>query len=307
MSGNITDRFTETFNGQNPTSTTVANPRAILGSTLVCQSLAGWPTNTAVHFATYQKDSTNAKIAGSQTDWKGVVSGSSINSLTRQGGAADGGNGVGDIVEMMPTYSWAQDLAVGLELQHNEDGSHKNITTNTLVVTSGTTLPAGDIGTADIADSAITPAKLQPGTGTTWPWQSWVPVATNFTVGGGTWSGNYIQIGKTVHFTANFSNGGSSALGTNTYISLPVNSSSHYNTSLQNVIGDVMFCVASGNTLVQGMLAINSTSAANHAQLLLGSVTNATYVEYMGTTSTIPATLNNAGNYLAISGTYEAA
>src|ERR1035437_4579050 len=129
---NILDKITETYNGQNPTSTTVSGSRAINGTTLTCNSLAGWPTATAVHFATYQKDATNAKIAGSQTDWKGIVSGSSINTLTRQGGAADGGNSVGDIVEMMPTYAWAQDLAAGLELQHTNAGAHKNITTDTL-------------------------------------------------------------------------------------------------------------------------------------------------------------------------------
>lgn len=125
MAASINDKFTETFNGQNPASTTVANSRSLGGTTLVCQSLVGWPTASAVHFATYQKDSTGAKIAGSQTDWKGVVSGSSINTLTREGAAADSGNGIGDIVEMMPTYSWAQDLAKGLEQLHNNDGTWK--------------------------------------------------------------------------------------------------------------------------------------------------------------------------------------
>ena len=126
MSSNINDRVTETFNGQNPTSTTVANSRAINGTTLTCNSLAGWPTNTAVHFATYQKNTAGTKVAGTQVDWKGLVSGSSINSLTRQGGAADSGSGVGDVVEMMPTYSWANDLATGLEVLHNHDGTWKS-------------------------------------------------------------------------------------------------------------------------------------------------------------------------------------
>lgn len=163
----INDLFTETFNGQNPASSTVANSRAMGASTLVCQSLVGWPTNTAVHFATYQKDATGAKIAGTQTDWKGVVSGSSINTLTRRGGAADSGNGIGDIVEMMPTYSWAQDLAGGLELQHLTTGAHQNITTNTIATTGnasigGTLTTTGGLATnntvsaANLATNAIT-------------------------------------------------------------------------------------------------------------------------------------------------------
>ena len=155
MSANIGDRFTETFNGQNPTSTTVSGPRAILGSTLTCTSLAGWPTTTAVHFATYQKDATGAKIAGSQVDWKGIVSGSSVNTLTRQGGAADGGNAVGDIVEMMPTYSWANDLAKGLENTLNADG-----TLQTGIVTSAKIADATITGT-DIAAATIAGSNLQ--------------------------------------------------------------------------------------------------------------------------------------------------
>lgn len=170
----INDKITETFNGQNPTSTTVSAPRSVGGSSISCNSLAGWPTNTAVHFATYQIDTTSKKIAGSQVDWKGIVSGSSIGTLTRQGGVADAGNSIGDIVEMMPTYSWANDLAKGLENTLNSDGtlkssltvnspSLKSPTTDTLVVTSGTTLPNGDIVTANLANASVTADKL--GTG----------------------------------------------------------------------------------------------------------------------------------------------
>lgn len=176
----INDLITETFNGQNPASTTVANSRAIGGTTLVCQSLVGWPTNTAVHFATYQKDSTGAKVAGSQVDWKGVVSGSSINTLTRRGGAADSGNGIGDIIEMMPTYSWGYDLAKGVEVLHNADGTWKsgaalavpaiadftNANHTHSGVTSGGLLPNGIYSTNrnnNGSNIAETSAKLQTG------------------------------------------------------------------------------------------------------------------------------------------------
>ncbi len=123
MSASLTDKITETFNGGNPAVTTVASPRAISGTTLTGQSLLNWPTNTKVHFQTYKLSSANVK--SSQTDWSGIVSGSSINNLTYMGGAADSGNGIGDYIEMMPTYSWAQDLAQALEVLHNNDGSWK--------------------------------------------------------------------------------------------------------------------------------------------------------------------------------------
>lgn len=157
MAASINDKITETFNGQNPASTTVANSRSLGGTTLVCQSLVGWPTNTAIHFATYQKDSTGAKIAGSQTDWKGVVSGSSINTLTRQGAAADSGNGIGDIVEMMPTYSWANDLAKGLENTLNQDGTIKTGLSPTFnnVTATGIITPTGGL-----SNNSVTAASL---------------------------------------------------------------------------------------------------------------------------------------------------
>lgn len=76
---------------------------------------------------------------------------------------SDTGNSVGDYVEMLPTAAWGQDLADALTAQHTRVGGHKSITTDTITVSSGTTLPAGDIGTADLADSAVTSAKLAAG------------------------------------------------------------------------------------------------------------------------------------------------
>lgn len=172
MANVTTDKITETYNGQNPTSTTVSSPRVIGGTTLTCASLAGWPTNTAVHFATFQADSNNNKIAGTQVDWKGVVSGSSINSLTRQGAAADGGNSVGDIAEMMPTYSWAQDLAKGLESQHNNDGTHAAVTATSVTTTGGITAGSGltmSAGTFSLTGTHTGWVAA----GETWSYSSW--------------------------------------------------------------------------------------------------------------------------------------
>lgn len=129
MSAGIGDLITETYNGGNPVITTVSSPRAMGGTSLTGQSLENWPTNTAVHFQTYQATLSNGvlvKTSGTQTDWKGIVSGSSVDDLTWQGGNADAGNSIGDYMEMMPTYSWAQNLATGLEVLHNNDGTWKD-------------------------------------------------------------------------------------------------------------------------------------------------------------------------------------
>jgi hypothetical protein len=155
MSATLQDLITETYNGGNPVVTTVQSPRSMGGTTLTGQSLENWPTNTAVHFQTYKATLSNGvliKTSGSQTDWKGIASGSSIDDLTWRGGAADSGNSIGDYMEMMPTYSWAQDLAQGFELQHLTTGAHHQInntgglTTDTLDVTGLATLAGGTTG-----------------------------------------------------------------------------------------------------------------------------------------------------------------
>lgn len=110
----ITDKLTPTYNAANPNVARVTATRTPGATTISCDNLAGWPVGGTdqepVHFSTYQIDTNNNLIAGTQTDWKGIVTGTSIGSIVRTAGAADSGNEVGDVVEMNPTASWAQDL-----------------------------------------------------------------------------------------------------------------------------------------------------------------------------------------------------
>lgn len=63
-----------------------------------------------MHFSTYRIDAGNSVVAGSQIDWYGIVSGNNITNLTRVAGATDAGSNIGDVVEAMPTGSWAQGI-----------------------------------------------------------------------------------------------------------------------------------------------------------------------------------------------------
>lgn len=140
MAASINDKITDVFNSANPNVARVTGTRAALGATLTCDNLAGWPTGTAVHFSTYQINTSNAVVAGTQIDWKGIVSGNNIGSLTRQAGATDSGNSIGDVVEMNPTGSWWHDLWTGLTNQHSQlDGSHTAVTAISLVASAGVT------------------------------------------------------------------------------------------------------------------------------------------------------------------------
>ena len=144
MAANINDKFSEVSTGTRPTTTTVASIRSVSGTSLVCDDLTGWATDTAVHFVTYQVDGQGNIVAGTQTDMKGIVSGDTIGSITVTGGT-DVGNDVGDIVQQLPTAAWAKDLADGLQVAHNLDGS----------------LSAGIVDTTELADEAVTTDKIE--------------------------------------------------------------------------------------------------------------------------------------------------
>lgn len=154
MAAAITDKFTGTFNSANPNVARVTVTRTSGATSLTCDNLAGWPTGTAVHFSTYKINTSNAVVAGTQIDWKGIVSGNTIGTLTRKAGATDSGSAIGDVVEMNPTGSWAQDVIDGITTQHNQDGTHGAVTATSVVssgAVTGTTLTGTSlVNTGDV-------------------------------------------------------------------------------------------------------------------------------------------------------------
>jgi len=155
--------------------------------------------------------------------------------------------------------------------------------------------------TASVTDGAITPAKLQSGTGSSWTWQSYTPTFTNVTTGNGTITGKYIQIGKTVFFYARFVFGSTSAITGTVSISLPV-TSINYTTAYTKVIGQVSAFDASAAQQYTGVSAWTNTTTVEP------DITNVsgTYAVSSGITSTIPMTWAT-GDVLDLNGFYEAA
>ena len=142
----LTDKITDTRNNGRPTSATVVNSRNVNDAYLDCSALTGWPTASKVHFITYKIDTNLVQIPNTQMDIEGIVSGNSITQLrVKDGpGGVDIGNAVGDIVEMLPTAAWGQDLSDALMKEHKRDGSHENITADSVNVT-GTVAVTGNI------------------------------------------------------------------------------------------------------------------------------------------------------------------
>ena len=163
MAASLTDKITDVRNAGRPNSATVITARAVAGTTLPCNSLTGWPTASKVHFVTYQIDTNSNPIAGTQLDCYGIVSGSTITQVTVLDGT-DGGNTIGDIVEMLPTAAWAQDLVDALGVTLNRDGTLVSsiVTTAKINDLAVTTAKINDLGvtTGKINDLAVTTGKL---------------------------------------------------------------------------------------------------------------------------------------------------
>lgn len=159
----------------------------------------------------------------------------------------------------------------------------------------------GSLDSDNIAASGVVPNNLMTGTGTSWAWQSWTPTWTSLTVGSGTLSAKYVQIGKTVHFRIIFEYGSGSSVGSNPTFTLPVTHVSYTTPGsfLQIGYGECYNVgVASYNTAIR----LNSTTVCQ-LYVLNGSTT---VVQPTAITSTSPFTWAS-GDGFAIQGTYEAA
>lgn len=145
------------------------------------------------------------------------------------------------------------------------------------------------------------------GTGTSWPYTSYTPTYTNITVGSGTNTAWYKQIGKTVHYYGRWVYGAGSAVGSNPTVSLPVTASSNYNVEASKgitFIGDVRF-LDSGTANYAGVAGITNDSGLTKFQLLVFNASGA-YTTIGGLTSAIPHTWASADE-IEWSVTYEAA
>lgn len=120
----ISDKITDIRNAARPNSARVSSGRSAGGTTLSCDNLAGWPTASKVHFVTYTIDSNSNPVSGTQLDCVGIRSGNDITSFTVIDGT-DTGNSINDVVEMLPTAAWGQDLADALTVGHERTGAHK--------------------------------------------------------------------------------------------------------------------------------------------------------------------------------------
>lgn len=166
---NISDKFNKVSNdtGLYPVVATVTAPRATGDTILTCDSLAGWATDTAVHFSTYALNADGLVDKTTQTDWKGTVVNNTITNIERKAGRDDFGNIAGDKVELLPTGAWANDLMDGLLTAHDQNGQLKDGSVTSSKIASNSISEAKiaplSVTTGKIANSAITEEKIANG------------------------------------------------------------------------------------------------------------------------------------------------
>lgn len=184
MAAALTDLFTYVAYG---TLTHLASPGYTVGnSSINADDLSAWSTTTAVYFGMDIVDASGARVDGSYTAWKAIVSGNTLGSLTLQYGTdQDYPAGTSTRLFILDTSALWNALIDGLSVLHNKDGTLKDgiIATSKIADSAITSVKIADgtIVTADLANAAITPNKLNLSPSTNVTLSSGTTTSTSYT------------------------------------------------------------------------------------------------------------------------------
>jgi hypothetical protein len=126
----------------NASVATVQAVRAPLATTILVDTVVGMPP---VFYASMGTPHTFTDPVTSETitviseatsvDFQGRVDGGNIEIDAIAPGATDLGSQVGDIIIIKPTTPWANEIADVVEVEHNDDGTHSDITATSVTAT----------------------------------------------------------------------------------------------------------------------------------------------------------------------------
>ena len=179
----------------------------------------------------------------------------------------------------------------------------KKITRTNLL--KGAPLPADTVDTQSIDDGAVTYSKIS--TGSDMAWSNYVPTITNLTVGSGTLTSRYIQLGKTVHYSGRFIFGSGSSIGGVIIIPMPVNAHSSYQAHEQ--LGTSITYKGATNAIYGGQVLYTGSNALRISIPITQNASNPVYVLGVSTSwiaTSVPAAWSS-GHYFSWNITYEAA
>jgi hypothetical protein len=152
-------------------------------------------------------------------------------------------------------------------------------------------------GTTDqvLAKNSNTDMDFKWVTSGSFPWQTWTATYGNITVGNGTATARYQQIGKTINFRYNLTFGSTTSITGNAHFFLPV--TPLYDTPCSIVVRDdgVAFYPMTGLVFASG----------GYCDIVVGNASG-TYVTQSQVTAAVPVALATGDN-IYVSGTYEVA
>lgn len=228
------------------------------------------------------------------------VSGSTLTTLTRNadGGGTDQDHAVGAIVEFVSDVLQEQAILDALLLLVTTAGALD--TTKVVDLTTAQTLTNKTLTSPKINENVAltaTATELNLLHGQLGAWTTWSSTTANITVGSGSVTARYIQIGKTVHFFFSFSMAANSSMGTAPTFTLPVTMAAASPRAFEINIFD------SGLGYIKGIGVNEGSSTVITCFFVDVSVTAAKN----GTiTSTAPMTWTTSDAF-TVTGTYEAA
>jgi hypothetical protein len=179
----------------------------------------------------------------------------------------------------------------------NEFTAATGVTIDGVKLKDGAIATSSAVPTAALADGAVTPAKLQTGAGSSWALATWTPTWTNLSVGNGTLTAKYVQIGKLVYGRVKLVFGTTTAISGDVSFTIPVTAA----VSGSDIVSQ-MAQMTQGGTRNIGLLLATSTTVFN---VYVGNSAG-TYTTITALSSLIPFTWAN-GNVLDFSFIYEAA
>jgi hypothetical protein len=130
MVANITDTLSQVSSSTTgrPVIAQLAAPgKALAAASINLNDVTNWTTATAIHISIYNTTTISGvtvKDPTTQTDWKGVLAGTTVSGLVLTGGN-DRTYTAGALVEITPTARYAKDLYENISAHANQDGSLK--------------------------------------------------------------------------------------------------------------------------------------------------------------------------------------
>lgn len=138
MAAGANDKFLKV--GVAGTLTSLSAPgHSVSGTTITVGSTTNWPTDTATVFAIRQVDSSGSLVAGTYTEWRGIVSGSTLTNMALMYGT-DQVYPAGSTTQVyIPLSAAAHNRLIdGILSEHDQDGTHGAITASSITATTGT-------------------------------------------------------------------------------------------------------------------------------------------------------------------------